>query len=115
MVGTSASAQQQDGARPYSTLARSGRRHRVTPQRALGRLGQQCRPAGPSRLGSGSGTPLGGAQAAQQPLQVSPGEAPGERDRGLLVAELEAKQAILDLAKVGEVVGASTLRWQIDR
>jgi hypothetical protein len=51
----------------------------------------------------------------QQPLKVGPGKAPGKRDRGLLVAALEAKQAVLDLVKVGEAVGGRTLRWRMDR
>jgi hypothetical protein len=103
-VGTSASALSSKPA-PGHTAPWPGLVDGVAspPQRALGRLGQQ-------RLGScGSGTPLGGAQATQQPLQVSRGEAPGERDRGLLVAALEAKQAMLDVAKVGEVVGGQHL------
>jgi beta-lactamase superfamily II metal-dependent hydrolase len=44
-------------------------------------------------------------QAAQELVQVGAGEPPVERDRGLLIAALEAKQALLDLAQVGEVVG----------
>jgi hypothetical protein len=68
------------------------------------------------RLGScGSGTPFGDAQAAQQPLQVSAGEAPSERDRGLLVAVLEGQQTMFDLGKVQEVVGVRTLRWTIEK
>jgi hypothetical protein len=45
----------------------------------------------------------------QQPLKVGPGEAPGKRDRGLLVAALEGEQAVLDLGKIGEVVGGQDL------
>jgi hypothetical protein len=54
-------------------------------------------------------------QATQQPLKVGPGKAPSKRDRGLLLAALEAKQAVLDLVKVGEAVGGRTLRWRMDR
>jgi hypothetical protein len=51
----------------------------------------------------------------QQPIKVGSGKAPGKRDRGLLVATLESEQAVLDLAKSGELVGARTFRWQLDR
>jgi hypothetical protein len=34
----------------------------------------------------------------QQPIKVGSGNAPGKRDRGLLVAALESEQAVLDLA-----------------
>ena len=59
--------------------------------------------------------PLLARQAIQQPIKVGPGEAPGEGDRGLLIAALERQQAALDLVKIGEVVGVRTLRWQMDR
>jgi hypothetical protein len=71
-------------------LARSGRRRRValaarawSPRAAA----PPCRSAG-ARV-RGSGTLFGGAQATQQRIKVSPGEAPGEGDRGLLIAALE--------------------------
>jgi hypothetical protein len=55
-------------------------------------------------------------ESAQQPVQVGSGEAPAERDRGLLVVALEAKQALLDLGEVGEVVGrVSTLRCTTEK
>lgn len=36
---------------------------------------------------------------------------PVERGSGLLVAGLEGQQPVLDLGKVVEVVGVSTVRW----
>jgi hypothetical protein len=48
--------------------------------------------------------PFGGAE-----LVIGSGKAPGEGDRGLLVAALESEQAVLDLAKIGEVVGGQDL------
>ena len=44
-------------------------------------------------------------ESPEQVLQVSSGEAPIERHRGLLVAALEAGQPPLDLNEVQEVVG----------
>jgi hypothetical protein len=76
--------------------------------------------SGPSlrRRSAGQATRSGRSsprQAVQQPIRVGSGKAPGKRDRGLLVAALESEQAVLDLAKTGEVVGVRTFRWQIDR
>jgi hypothetical protein len=48
-------------------------------------------------------------QPLQQPVEVGAGEAPIERHGGVLVATLEAKQAVLDLGEVGEVVGGQHL------
>jgi hypothetical protein len=50
-------------------------------------------------------------QPVEQPVEVSAGVAPVEADRGLLVAALEAKQALPEFAAVGEIVGVRTLRW----
>jgi len=36
-------------------------------------------------------------ETGEQPVKVGAGEAPAERDRGLLVAALEAQQPLLDL------------------
>ncbi len=47
-------------------------------------------------------------QAARQPIKVGPGEAPGERGRGLLTAVLEDEQAGLDLGKVSTSWGVRT-------
>jgi hypothetical protein len=41
------------------------------------------------------------------------GQAKG--NRGLLIAALEPEQAVLDLAKIGGVVGVRTFRRQTDR
>jgi hypothetical protein len=48
-------------------------------------------------------------QPAQEPVKVGAGEAPVERHGGLLVAALEAKQPLLDLGQVGEVVRGQDL------
>jgi hypothetical protein len=48
-------------------------------------------------------------QATWESVQVGAGEAPVERHGGLLVAALEAKQPLLDLDQVGEVVGGQDL------
>ena len=48
-------------------------------------------------------------QAVKQPIKVGPGEAPGIGDRGLLIAALEAQQAVLDLVKIGEVAWGQDL------
>jgi hypothetical protein len=53
--------------------------------------------------------PLLAGQAVQQLLKVGPGNAPGKRDRGLLLAALEGEQAVLDLDKIGDVVGDQDL------
>ena len=45
----------------------------------------------------------------EQVVKVGSGEAPVERDRGLLVAALEAQQPLLDLGQIGEVVGGQDL------
>ena len=54
-------------------------------------------------------------QPAEQLGEVGSGAAPVERGGGLLVAALEAEQAVLDLGQVGEVVGVSTLRCTIEQ
>ena len=48
-------------------------------------------------------------ESPEQVLQVSSGEAPIERHRGLLVAALEADQPPLDLNEIQEVVGGQDL------
>src|SRR4030095_12955696 len=48
-------------------------------------------------------------ESPEQVLQVSSGEAPVERHRGLLVAALEADQPPLDLNEIQEVVGGQDL------
>jgi hypothetical protein len=45
----------------------------------------------------------------QQPIKLGPGEAPGKGDHSLLIAALERQQAVLGLAKIGEVVGGPDL------
>ena len=48
-------------------------------------------------------------ESPEQVVQVSSGEAPVERHRGLFVAALEAEQPPLDLGQVDEVVGSQDL------
>jgi hypothetical protein len=48
-------------------------------------------------------------QALQEPVEVGLGVAPVEGNRGLLVAALEAQEAVFDLGEIDEVVGGQDL------